>query len=127
MMAVLGMGQASVMASTFGRSQKAAVAQGYKQDIATYLLISGDNFVVFITTRTPLLLEICFYQNWLVFSGVWSSCMSFGSFIGPTLGGAITGSNGFEATTSVYFAMVTTTALVDSLELCLTVLKTRNT
>lgn len=49
MMAVLGIGQASVMASTFGRSQKAAVAQGYKQDIATYLLISGDNFVKFIT------------------------------------------------------------------------------
>ena len=43
MMAVIGFGQASVMASTFGRSQRAAAKQGFKQDITTYLLISGKN------------------------------------------------------------------------------------
>lgn len=46
MMAVIGFGQASVMASTFGRSQRAAAKQGFRQDITTYLLISGKNSTV---------------------------------------------------------------------------------
>ena len=38
---IVGFGYALVMVSTFGRAQGAALRKGFKDDIDTYLLISG--------------------------------------------------------------------------------------
>ena len=40
--ALIGAGYAIVMVSTFGRSQGAAKSLGYKDDITTYLMMSGE-------------------------------------------------------------------------------------
>jgi hypothetical protein len=43
MAALTGCGSALVMVSTFGRAQKAAIRQGFKDDIDTYLVCSGNH------------------------------------------------------------------------------------
>ena len=44
-MAIVGFGYALVMVSTFGRAQGAALRKGFKDDIDTYLLIAGIEFI----------------------------------------------------------------------------------
>ena len=42
---IVGFGYALVMVSTFGRAQGAALRKGFKDDIDTYLLISGKKVI----------------------------------------------------------------------------------
>ena len=41
-MAVMGLSFGLILVSTFGRSQRAAIRNGYNSDIDTYLIISGN-------------------------------------------------------------------------------------
>ena len=111
MMAVIGFGQASVMASTFGRSQRAAAKQGFKQDITTYLLISGKIALLYILNQQY------FYVRQLHSAGMWSSALYFGAFIGPTFGGVITDKLGFRTTTTIFSGLVISYCIIDCLEL----------
>ena len=42
MAGLLGFGYASIVVSSYGRSQKAAMKLGYNDDIDTYIVISGN-------------------------------------------------------------------------------------
>lgn len=89
MMAVVGFGYAMVMVSTFGRAQSAAIRKGFKDDIDTYLLISG----------------------------MWSTSFYFGNFLGPTIAGFVVESVGFRATTIGFFVIYVAILVVDFFEL----------
>ena len=53
---IVGFGYALVMVSTFGRTQAAALEKGFKDDIETYILISGNsicsNFLQYVLLMT---------------------------------------------------------------------------
>ena len=59
LMGLVGAGFALVMVSTFSRAQTAPIRLGYQKDLPTYLLMSG----------------------------LWSSTLYFGGFLGPTIAG----------------------------------------
>ena len=59
LMGLVGVGFALVMVSTFSRAQTAPIRLGYQKDLPTYLLMSG----------------------------LWSSTLYFGGFLGPTIAG----------------------------------------
>ena len=41
-MAIIGLGYGLIVVSTFGRSHRAAIRNGYSNDMDTYLIISGN-------------------------------------------------------------------------------------
>jgi len=50
-MAILGLGYGMVLVSSFGRSQRSAIRQGYNDDMDTYLIISGKGKIKTIKRR----------------------------------------------------------------------------
>ena len=44
MSALVGIGYALVMVSTFSRAHRAAMEKGYNDDIDTYIIISGSHY-----------------------------------------------------------------------------------
>ena len=42
-MAVMGLSYGLILVSTYGRSQRAAIRNGYRDEMDTYLIISGNN------------------------------------------------------------------------------------
>lgn len=95
---IAGFGYALVMVSTFGRTQAAALEKGFKDDIETYILISG----------------------------IWSTSFYLGKFLGPTLAGISVDKYGFRTTTIWFFALLCGILVVDFFELIFSVRKTRS-
>jgi len=84
-----GFGYALVVVSTFGRAQSAAIQKGFKDDIETYLLISG----------------------------LWSASFYLGFFLGPTVAGISVDNFGFRTTTVVFLSIYCLSLIVDVFDL----------
>jgi hypothetical protein len=129
--AILGTGYAMIMVSTFGRSQSAAIRNGYNDDLDTYMFISSKlNFFYLVYVRVcsyfdliSLIIlfldqimsyhEICF----ICFLGMWSFSFFLGNFLGPTLSGIFVEKYGFRSTTLFFFVVYSLNILIDSAEL----------
>jgi len=82
---IFGFGYALVVVSTFGRAQSAALQKGFKDDIETYLLISG----------------------------LWSASFYLGFFLGPTFAGISVENFGFRSTTIAFLVIYCLSLTVD--------------
>ena len=53
-MAIIGLGYGLIVVSTFGRSHRAAIRNGYSNDMDTYLIISGNVSAVTVAIRVAV-------------------------------------------------------------------------
>ena len=53
-MAIIGLGYGLIVVSTFGRSHRAAIRNGYSNDMDTYLIISGNVSAVIVAIRVAV-------------------------------------------------------------------------
>ena len=106
------------MVSTFGRAQGAALRKGFKDDIDTYLLISGNKNDRNRRRNTFW----CFSL-----AGMWSTAFYFGNFLGPTVAGVTVDLYGFRATTVGFFVLMCLMLIVDFFELGYTIKTTKKT
>ena len=123
MAALVGFAYASIVVSSFGRSQRAAMNLGYADDINTYMAISGILIIVEFLEYATITVK----YKWRVFEfsknfyfcliGMWSASFYFGNFVGPTTSGILVDAWGFKFTTVVPFVVYLFSVIVDFLEL----------
>ena len=121
MAALVGFAYASIVVSSFGRSQRAAMNLGYADDINTYMAISGILIIFDFLEYATIKYKLCIFELLKKFYfgliGMWSASFYFGNFVGPTTSGILVDAWGFKFTTVVPFIVYSFSVIVDCLEL----------
>ncbi|XP_059097668.1 MFS-type transporter SLC18B1-like [Tigriopus californicus] len=87
-MPIFGLGYGFVLVSTFSRAYKESVQQGYRDDVNTYMVLTG----------------------------LWTASFHLGSFVGPTVAGFIVDAIGFPQTSQISMAVFLLMAIVDCIQ-----------
>ncbi|TRY80723.1 hypothetical protein TCAL_12990 [Tigriopus californicus] len=87
-MPFFGLGYGFVLVSSFSRAYKESVQQGYRNDVNTYLVLTG----------------------------LWNASFHLGNFVGPTVAGFIVDAIGFAQTSQISVVIFLIMALGDSIQ-----------